>query len=154
MWLGLMGGFHICRPCCDLSGERSNHPSDLSERLFCFCWAWVVLPWRRRKKKNCRFSSPFWCVIRKVCFRLKGKGGSDLVFSSPLSPASVCWWIRGIAEPVEVALNRFPRNAALWPIRSSCCGPASLGLTQGLSHLALLKFWAGWWFVAGPSHAL
>lgn len=74
IWLGLVGEFDICRHRCDLSGRGWTVQRSAREiivfllGLGCFAL----------KKKNGWISSPVWHVIRKVCFRSKGKRASNL----------------------------------------------------------------------------
>lgn len=138
IWLGSVGEFDSCRHCCDLSGRGWTVP-EIGQRDYCvfvgpglFCL----------EEKNGWISSPFWRVIRKVCFRAKDKRSSDLaqtplfpaLFFPLLSPASVCWWTGRAAQPVGAASDPFPGNAPSRPILFSCSfGSASLEPRWGFS---------------------
>lgn len=74
IWLGSVGEFDSCRHCCDLSGRGWTVP-EIGQRDYCvfvgpglFCL----------EENNGWISSPFWRVIRKVCFRSKGRRASNL----------------------------------------------------------------------------
>lgn len=122
IWLASVGAFDICRHCCDLSG-RGWKMAGICQRDYCVFVGPGLFGLEGKKKKNCWISSPFWHVIRKVCFRSKGKRASNLA-QWLLSPRP-CFILschlprsageqEGLHSQAGAASDPFPRNIPSW----------------------------------------